>query len=128
MGEKDKLSSTEQGFLPELMGDQLADIRSHEMGSDAWWSLLEDSPEINKVPVGYHGFVEGIFVSPEDNGVIFGWALHPDDAMICLEDEAQNVYPLIYCARGLMPDHGLRHWRHRKPAAPNRGGFAADAA
>lgn len=94
LAERDKLSAVEQSLLPELMEGQLAELRNHEMGGKTWWSLLEEVPEITQVPAGYHGFVEGIFVSPEGNGVVFGWALHPDDAMIWLEDDAQHVYPL----------------------------------
>lgn len=87
VAEKAALTDIERALLPELLNDALSKLQQEPMGSDAWFQLVETLPEAKKVPPGYHGFLEGIFVSPEGNGVVFGWALHPENAIIWLEDE-----------------------------------------
>lgn len=72
----------------------IEELQRHKPGSDGWWSLIEQMPRLEDAPKGYGGFIEGVFVSPTGDGVVFGWALQPREAMIWLEDSAQNVYPL----------------------------------
>jgi len=94
LAEKSELSDLDRSLLPGLLEGALKSLFLEEIGSDGWWTKIEDLPEARKLPIGYNGFVEGIFISSEGDGIVFGWALHPAHAMIWLEDDAQNTYPL----------------------------------
>lgn len=94
LAEKTGLSDLERSLVPALQQDGLAALRGLEPGSPDWWALLETFPEAAKVPTGHHGLVEGLLVSPEGDGVAHGWALHPEDAIIWLEDDENRVLPL----------------------------------
>lgn len=94
LAETGTLSASHEALVPEMLEGKIGAVRGAPMGSDAWWTALAELPEAHQRPQGFHGFVEGILVSPIGNGLVHGWALHPDDAHIWLEDEMQNVYPL----------------------------------
>ncbi|ATX67503.1 glycosyltransferase family 2 protein [Roseinatronobacter bogoriensis subsp. barguzinensis] len=94
LGEVTGLTNLQRTLIPELLESKIADLKAHEVGSVEWREALAKLPEAQKAPAGFHGFVEGIFVSPEGNGVVFGWALHPEGAPVWLEDELLNIYPI----------------------------------
>ncbi len=94
LAEKTGLSDAQRALVPKLLEGRVAALQRLPMGSADWWEALSDLPEASKVPSGFHGFVEGVFVSPAGNGVVFGWALHPEEAIVWLEDEMQNIHPL----------------------------------
>ena len=94
LAETFSLTESHQALVPEILAGRIEALRLTQMGSEAWWDALAELPKSGTVPAGFHGFVEGIFVSPMGNGVVFGWALHPEDAIVWLEDELQNIYPL----------------------------------
>lgn len=101
------LSKSLQALVPEMLEGKLEALHRADMGSEAWRKALAALPDAREIPSGLHGFVEGIFVSPLGNGVVYGWALHPEDALIWLEDEMQNTYPLSQAFRRERKDISL---------------------
>ncbi|WP_209425238.1 hypothetical protein [Pararhodobacter sp. SW119] len=99
LAENSALTDVDHQRFPGLMGNAADMLRAFETGSDAWWKCLAALPELGKATEGYAGFIEGCLVSPEGGGVIFGWAIHPPNAIIWLEDDAQNVFPLSHAFR-----------------------------
>jgi O-antigen biosynthesis protein len=91
--EKVELSLAERRLLPALMMRQYLRLRRLIAGSPAWHGALDLLPEAVQPPDGCHGFIEGAFGAGH-GGVVYGWALHPEDAVIWLEDERLAVFPL----------------------------------
>lgn len=94
LAEKSSLNDAQRALVPQLLDSHLARLQRLPMGGAEWHEALAQLPEAPKVPVGFHGFVESIQRSPMGNGLVVGWALRPENAMIWLEDEMQNIYPL----------------------------------
>ncbi len=111
LAETDALSAPHQALVPEMLEGRIAALRRAPIGSADWWAALAALPEAHDPPPGLHGFIEGIMVSPMGNGLVYGWALHPEDALIWLEDETQTVYPLGTAFRRERKDisAGYRH-------------------
>jgi hypothetical protein len=96
--EKAELSLAERRLLPALMVRQYLQLRKLIAGSPAWHAALDLLPEAVQPPHGCHGFIEGAFGAGH-GGVVYGWALHPEDAVIWLEDERLAVFPLQKLSR-----------------------------
>lgn len=109
------LSTPHQARVPVILRERIAAIRRAAMGSADWWAALAALPVGEDPPPGLGGFIEGVLASPAGGGVVHGWALHPEDALVWLEDETQALYPL---------DSAFR--RARKDISPDRhSGFIA---
>lgn len=91
--EKVELSLGERGLLPGLLSRQYLQLRSHKVGSLPWCAALDLLPEAAHAPHGCHGFIEGAFGAGH-GGVVYGWSLHPEDAVIWLEDAGAAFFPL----------------------------------
>lgn len=95
----DGLSDAEAARVPFALENELARLAALPVGGDVWQTLLATLPAAPAVPAGYHGYLEGLLASPQGGVVAFGWALHPEDAIIWVEDEFGTAVPLTAAFR-----------------------------
>lgn len=93
-----EINAVEAARLPELQ-KKIAEFSALETGSPEWRRLIESLPEAPRAAAGLHGFIEGVLASPEGDGLVFGWALHPREAIAWLEDGMGSVRPLAEAFR-----------------------------
>ncbi|MFC0813015.1 glycosyltransferase family 2 protein [Paracoccus panacisoli] len=64
------------------------------LGSPLWRKLLGDFDYSQAAPDKHLAHIEGVILSPEGGGIVFGWALHAPDAIIWFEDGLGNIHPM----------------------------------
>lgn len=88
------LTVEQSAIVPELSMNRLRQLGSCEFGSNEWWDSLNSFNEVEGHVDGCVGFIEGVIVSPEGGGIVFGWVLNPANAIVWLEDERQGIVSL----------------------------------
>lgn len=105
------LSSEQRKFLKGFWQADVNDLAELKLGSQEWLDKLESIPESLITPEGYMGFIEGTFTVSDGGGLTFGWAMHPDCAVVWIEDEAGSVYSLRQAFRRFRRDIAIE-FRH----------------
>jgi O-antigen biosynthesis protein len=82
-----ELGRDEMLRLPRICTVELSCLASTSVGTPAWRDLRKKLPQAVHPPAGIHGFIEAVFASPEGGLIAVGWALHPADCSIWIEDE-----------------------------------------
>ncbi len=90
----DALEPYEALRLPRSFAEELGKMSTLPPGSSAWRDMRDRLPNTSKAPAGVHGYLEGVLASPEGGLVAAGWALHPADMPIWIEDEFGTVQSL----------------------------------
>ncbi len=88
------LAAAGHDLMPIMRGHALERLRGCTFGGDEWWRLVGGIGDEAAAPAGCAGFIEGVYLSPAGGGVVYGWALHPEDALPWLEDDERGVFPL----------------------------------
>lgn len=104
LAEKDSLTLAERQAVPELMCGALRALAALPAGSHDWWQCLHTFATGRPVPDGCGAFIEGVLVSPEQGGIVYGWAMHPPGAILWLEDDGRAVAPLSGAIRSVRQD------------------------